>query len=131
MKKLFIVFFVLIMLFSVLGQASAEKWYSLWLSDNEVLITEFVLKGGENKEVTIDANENMWVRFYSKETISGYDVENPIMVKPKYGDFPWMSCSSGNGAGTMFEPVDGKIKVVVVNNTPDTFHIIIATEPYE
>jgi hypothetical protein len=123
---------MLVVLFSFFSEVFAEKWYDLWLNDNGILVAEFVLKGGESKEVTIDADERMWVRFYTKETISGYDdIENPIMVQPKYGEYPWMSCSSGNGAGTMFEPIDGRIEVVIVNNTPDTFNVIVETEPYD
>jgi hypothetical protein len=132
MKKLFISLFLLIALFSLSGKANAEKWYERWLNDNGILVAEFGLKGGETKEVSINADERMWLRFFTKETISGYDdVENPIMIEPKYGEYPWASCSSGNGAGTVFEPIDGKIEVVIVNNTPDTFNVIVETEPYE
>jgi hypothetical protein len=132
MKKLFISLFFLMAVFFLLGEVYAENWYERWLEEDGTLVVEFILKGGDSKEVTIEANERMWVRFYTKQTISGYeDIDKPVAIEPKYGEYPWASCSSGNGAGTIFEPIESKIEVVIVNNTPDTFTMIVEAEPDE
>ena len=115
-------------IFLSVGATAAEEWYHLFGA--EKCVAEFTLRGGESKEVTIDANERMWVSFETKTSIAGYDdIKNPIKIGPKYGEHPWASCSSGNGAGTVFEPIEGSIEVVIENNTPDTFTMVVTTKP--
>ncbi len=97
--------------------------------DGKTIIDKFDLGPGESRDITIEADEMIWVGFeadISYEKAQEYFPENVIKLEQE-GASTYIA--STNGGATVFKPVDGKIEVVVTSSANETFPIKVYTRP--
>jgi hypothetical protein len=123
MKKSFILL-ALIFISMITMAADNGKWYSL--STIEEYVADYALKPGQKQEVEIKAD---------KEVMVCIKTDNPYVLTKKYMNNPPIEIKqidgkgsfAGSSGGTMFKPVEGKIRLTVTNKIKETFKVVVYT----
>jgi hypothetical protein len=114
-------------------------WYKLF--NNEEYVADFTLIGGASKSVTIYSNKEIMVGFRSNvdpKIFEAYVLQNmqtPVeedkapleLTTPIEQDAEGQTSASsyGFGGGTTFEPVNGKIVLLMINHSKETYKLLI------
>ena len=109
---------------------SYAEWFDL--RDDQHYVDDFSLNPGENRVLTIESEEEVWIGFYTDISVEQSEKYKDSAYPIKVSNEERGSISSTFGGATIFRPVDGKIDIAVSNNSKDdTIRVVIYTQVVE
>jgi len=110
------------------SKGETNDWYHIW--KGQTYVADYNLIPGAFTNVTVKSDKVLMVSFQTdatQEQVAAYK-KNPIKLEqigaPK-SSAQVKACSSVQGAGVEFTPVDGKIDLKISNSGKDAFKVVI------
>ncbi|MFH1875842.1 MAG: hypothetical protein ABH865_03020 [Candidatus Omnitrophota bacterium] len=122
MKRLFLIFSMLCAACCV-SYASDDLKESLRFG--KVLVKELTVQPREKTELSIPAQEELWVGFYidfPKKDTDAYRDKDVFIIKDKNSV---VAVQGNDNGGTLFSPKDGVVEVIYENLSDESFPAII------